>query len=197
MSRCDPGTFANDSWGLATDPVGGYLYIGSRNGGAVSRYSLANPLAPTLLGRVPPGGNVFSVAVNKTTGDLYFVHTASNFSDRPANLMKRYSRAGALLASQTINFLDTFDGGGIAINRTNANRLYLAGTDYAPGTTDLVQIVANGLQYAAYAPYRLGPAQGIQPDPVGIAANEVTNRIYVGNRGNNTLTVIEDTEFIP
>lgn len=153
-------------------------------------------MAPTLMGRVQPGGNVFSVAVNRTTGDLYFVHTASNFSDRPANLVKRYSRGGALLSSVTLNFLDTFDGGGVAINRTNSNRLYVAGTDYL-GSTDLVQVCADALWCSATAPYRLGPAQGIQPDPLGIAANEVTNRIYVANRGNNTLTVIEDTEVIP
>jgi DNA-binding beta-propeller fold protein YncE len=60
-----------------------------------------------------------------------------------------------------------------------------------------VQAVAQGLWYLPSAPYRLGPAQGIQPDPLGIAVNENTFRIYVAGRGNNTLTVIEDNEFAP
>jgi DNA-binding beta-propeller fold protein YncE len=72
----------------------------------------------------------------------------------------------------------------------------VAGTDYL-GATDLVQVMFSGLGWPATTPYRMGPAQGIQPDPLGIAANEVTNRIYVANRGNNTVTVIEDTEVIP
>jgi len=191
----DPGAYANDGWGLATDPVGGALYIGTRNGATVSRYNLASPFNPPV-GRIQPGGNVFFVQTNKTTGDLYFVHTSGLGAERPANIMKRYSRAGIFLNGATINGLDTFDGGGIAINRNNANRLYVAGTDYM-GPTDYVQTVAQGLFYSPSAPYRMGPAQGIQPDPLGIAVNEITFRIYVGNRGNNSLTVIEDTEFSP
>jgi len=191
----DPGALANDGWGLATDPAGGVLYIGTRNGATVSRYNLASPFDPPT-GRIQPNGKIFYVVVNKTTGDLYFVHTPAIGAERPANLMKRFDRAGTQLAPATISGLDTFDGGGVAINRNNANRLYVAGTDYL-GPTDLVQAVAQGLWYSSIAPYRLGPAQGIQPDPLGIAVNENTYRIYVGNRGNNTLTVIEDTEFAP
>ena len=160
----------------------------------MTKFSLSSPY--TVLGRYTPLGNVFFVQVNKTNGDLYFIHTPAIGSERPANITKQYGRDGSSKASTTINGLDTFDGGGIAINRTNSNRLYVSGTDYS-GPTDYVQTMASGLWYLASAPYRLGPAQGIQPDPVGIAANEVTNRIYVANRGNNTLTVIEDTEVIP
>ena len=65
--------------------------------------------------------------------------------------------------------------------------------------TGYVQTLAQGLFFwnSTTAPYRLGPAQGIQANPLGIAANENTNRIFVANRSNNTLTVIEDTEVLP
>lgn len=191
----DPLALANDGWGLATDPAGGVLYIGTRNGATLSRYSLAAPFNPPL-GSIQPNGKIYFVQVNKTTGDLYFVHTNGAATERPANMMKQYNRAGAQLATATVSGLDTYDGGGVAINRNNGNRLYVAGTDYM-GPTDLVQTMWSGLGFSVSAPYRLGPAQGIQPDPLGIAVNENTYRIYVGNRGNNTLTVIEDTELAP
>ena len=191
----DPSARANDGWGLATDPAGGFLYIGTRNGATVSKWSLSNVFG-SPVGRIQPGGNVFFVQVNKTTGDLYIVHTGAIGSERPANIMKRYDRSGFTLANSTISGLDTFDGGGIAINRNNQNRLYVAGTDYT-GPTDLFQTVWQGLGYSSSAPYRLAPAQGIQPDPLGVGVNENTYRIYVANRGNNTLTVIEDTQYKP
>jgi hypothetical protein len=64
--------------------------------------------------------------VNKTSGDLYFLHTSGVGVERPANRMRRYTRAGAPLEAQTIAApFDTFDGGGIAIN-VNGTRLWLA-----------------------------------------------------------------------
>ena len=190
----DPAALQNDGWGLATDPLGGFLYIGTRNGAAVSKYSLTSPY--TLVGHISAPGNVFFLQVNKTNGDLYFIHTPAVGTERPANIIKQYARNGVFKAGTPIGGLDTFDGGGIAINRTNSNRLYVSGTDYL-GPTDYVQTLFSGTGYSASVPYRLGTADGIQPDPLGIAANEVTNRIYVANRGNNSLTVIEDTEVIP
>ena len=191
----DPVALQNDAWGLATDPNGGFLYIGWRNGATVSKYSLASPFGAPV-GRFQPNGNVFFVQVNKFNGDLYFVHTPSAGAEQPANIIEQRARDGSLKAFRTVSGLDTFDGGGIAINHTNSDRLYVSGTDYL-GPTDLVQVMFAGLGYSATAPYRLGPLQGIHVDPVGIAANETTNRIYVANRGDNTITVIEDTEVIP
>jgi DNA-binding beta-propeller fold protein YncE len=187
----DPMASDNDGWGLATDPDGRALYIGTRNGQTLSRYNLDN-LAAGPNGRVSRSGHFFFVQVNKTTGDLYFVRTAGG--ERPANVMERLARGTlAVINNTVINGLDTFDGGGVAINRRNSNRLYVSGTDYM-GPTDFVQVMAEGFYHLTTAPWRLGPAQGIQPDPLGIAVNENTFRIYVANRGNNTLTVIEDTQ---
>lgn len=194
-----PDMQANDGWSIASDPAGGALYVGTRNGCAIYRFNISSTGSEPHVGMIWPGGNVFSLQVNRTTGDLYAIHTSACGAEdaaHPANLMKRYDRTNILLAAQTLAGVNTFDGGGVTINRNNANRLYVSGTDYL-GPTDYVQAVAQGLWYSPAAPYRLGLAQGIQTDPLGIAANEATYRIYVANRGSGSITVLEDTEFAP
>jgi hypothetical protein len=171
-------------WGIAldADPSSRRLYIGLRTGCAIQVFSI-NGASETPAGTIAVGSQVYSLAVNRTLGYFYAVHTASCGSENPANLINRYQRNSLTPDLSNYPLNNTFDGGSVGINPLNGGRLYVAET-----ATNTFDILFNGLGR------RSGFPRPIAAAPLGVAVDESMYRIYITSRSGGVITVYYDTE---
>jgi YVTN family beta-propeller protein len=164
------------AFAVAVDSVGRRAYVSNRD---VNNVTVINIDSDTVIKTLPLDGSPFGLTVDETSGTLYVVHGRLP-ADCPARWITTFNRSGAEVGHITAG--DTCDGGWLDVNSSNG-RLYLAAT-----ASDEVWVVgADGRVRSV-----LTPADGIGDAPFGLVVDEAAALIYVGNKGDGTISVISD-----
>lgn len=166
-----PGAFA-----AAVDSTRRLAYVGNRDSKDVT---VLDADEAYRIRSLSPGGSPFGMAVNEATGRLYVLHGPAA-GGCPANRLAVYNASGFLERDVAVG--DTCDGGWIDVNPANG-RVYVA----AMAANEVWILEADGAVRSV-----LGAAQGIGRGPLGLAVDSVTSLIYVGNTGDNSISVIHD-----
>jgi YVTN family beta-propeller protein len=156
------------------------LYVANRGRFSAIEVYNADTAAPTYSASLAPGGEIYNVAVDQNTGNLYVMHTFTN--DNNVRFMTVYSRAGVKLTAQPLDIgINTFDGGGLGMV-TSSGRVYVAGTECVPGTIELCAGYApsGAVVVVQGAPPALITRLDDIPDgPFGVAVDDSLQRVYV------------------
>ena len=126
-----------------------------------------------------PGGSPFAMAINEATGVLYVLHGPRS-GDCPANRLAIYAHTGIKLRDVAVG--DSCDGGWLDVNPNNG-RVYVAAT----AANAVWAFEWDGALHSVF-----GAAQGVGRQPLGLVVDPSSAQIYVGNRADDTITVLYD-----
>lgn len=166
-----PGAFA-----LAVDVAHRLVYVGNRDSKDVV---VLNADSGDRIRTLDPGGSPFAMAANQTSGMLYVVH-GDAAGGCPANRLAIYAANGMKLRDVAVG--DTCDGGWVAADPLTG-RVYVAAT----ATGSVWAFEWDGALRATFH-----AAQGVGSQPLGLAIDPASAHIYVGNRADDTITVLHD-----
>jgi DNA-binding beta-propeller fold protein YncE/pimeloyl-ACP methyl ester carboxylesterase len=170
------------AFGLAVNPGLNRVYISHRESFTVVTLDGNNgwqPIYAQTIEACRSGNQPYALAYNPLNNRLYAACTTSGSTSVQA--MRVFSVANSGLTEIAARWLQnggSNGGGGITIDANTNDVLF---TNSAANTVTIFDGQNNLL-----ANIQAGP------DPFGAAADPTTGRIYVGNRGDNTITVIDD-----
>ena len=178
MTRWTTGAGA---WGLAANPALNRVYVGHRDSRDVVTFDGTNNWLPKSEQTIKPCGDTgspYALGFNTSNNRLY---VACAFSGNVTSLRIYEAAAGGLSYKAAVALPPggANGGGGIAAN-TATGDVFVTNSSSAS-----VTVVSKDNAVVATVPVGL--------DPFGAAADVVNNAIYVGNRTDNTITVIADT----
>jgi DNA-binding beta-propeller fold protein YncE len=161
---------------VAVDGARRQVYVGNRDSQNVA---VLNAETGELIQLLEPGGSPFGMAVNDASGVLYVLHGAAG-GGCPVTRLAMYAASGYKLRDVVVG--DSCDGGWIDVNPNNG-RVYVAATV----RNEVWVLEANGDMRAI-----LGASAGIGRQPLGLAVDPSTARVFVGNYADNSITVVYD-----
>jgi YVTN family beta-propeller protein len=170
------------TWGVAVNPTLNRVYLGSRDTGAVATLD-GNDGYRVIEGQTitPCGdrGSPYGMEFNPINNKLYIACAPAGNVDHAAVYQ---ATAGGLtrLAYVTIGNGGRDGGGGVTVDTSTGNAFF---TNSVANTVSVIGGVSNSV--VATLPVGL--------NPFGAAADPVTKRVFVGNRGSHNLHVILDT----
>jgi hypothetical protein len=181
-AETNTGTF-----GIATHPASFSIFSGNRDGLDLWRIdSKTNMGTPVLDWRTGSGGSPYFVSVNPSTNRLFALVGLPDSSI--PNRLYAYSidTSGSLNAAGVVTVGNTDDGGYVlqATSQCSSNTglIYVAAT-----FENTVWILNSDLSHRS----TLNAADGIGEGPFSLAEDPVLRRIYVGNKGDGTLSVLD------
>jgi DNA-binding beta-propeller fold protein YncE len=166
-----PGPFA-----VVVDAARRVAYVGNRDDKSVTTIDADSGGRIRTFGA---DGSPFAMAINESTGHLYVLHGPPG-GDCPVNHLAIFDTDGILLRDVAVG--NSCDGGWVAVNQANG-RVYVAATE----DNELWILDGN-----ANLRHVLTVADGIGHAPFGLAIDAATSRIYVGNKLDNTISVVHD-----
>ena len=183
---------AGEPTALAVDEATDTVYAAAADDNAISIINGAtcNGSVTSGCGQTPPtapvGTNPISIALNPVTHMVYAVNEADGtVSALDGTKCNATDSSGCARTSPAMAI--GFDGGAVAVDvATN--------TVYASSQGANTVSVLNGAKCNATHTSgctRIAPTTTVGVDPRGIAANPATKTIYVGNRNDRTVSVID------
>jgi DNA-binding beta-propeller fold protein YncE/pimeloyl-ACP methyl ester carboxylesterase len=170
------------AFGLAVNPNLNRIYVSHRDSHTVVTLDGANHWQPILTQTIEAcrtGNQPYSLAFNPLNDKLYVACTTTGSTSVQA--MRVFSVAASGLSEIAARWLQNGGpngGGGIAINPATSDVLF---TNSASNSVTMFDGADNMLANVW---------AGV--DPFSASADPTTRRIYVGNRGDNTITIIDD-----
>jgi len=164
------------AFAVAVDAGRRLVYVGNRDSRDVV---VLNADSGDRMRTLEPGGSPFAMAVNPATGALYVVH-GGPAGGCPADRMAIYAANGMRLRDVPVG--DTCDGGWVETD-PESGRVYVAAT--AAGQVRSFEW--DGAPIAVF-----GAAHGVGSEPLGLAMDAPTARLFVGNRADDSITVLTD-----
>lgn len=170
------------AWGVAYNPQLHRAYVSHRDSGSVTTMNGASSWAQMPDQTIWPCGSTgqpYSMAVNAFK-QLLYVACAPNHN---VNVVKVYEMTTGGLsyrASITVGNGGDDGGGGIAVNSQTGNVFF------TNSTSNTVSVI-NSTTHQVIATLGTGTT------PFGAAADPVTGKVFVGNKGSNNLTLLADT----
>ena len=167
------------SWGLAVNPNQNRVYVSNRDTRDITTLDGNNGWA--VLGGhtvIPCSGSLpapYGLEFNPVNNKLYNACAPSG-SVNTAVIYQANAGGLSYIGSRTINDGGSDGGGGIAIDTSNGNAFF---TNSASNNVSVIGGSSNNVVGSA--------AAGV--DPFGAAADPGTGRIFVANRGSNTISV--------
>jgi len=166
-----PGAFA-----VAVDGPRRLVYVGNRDSQDVT---VLDADSGDVVRTLHPGGSPFGMAVNEGTGTLYVLHGRTG-GGCPAGRLAIYDASGAQQHDVAVG--DSCDGGWINVNPNNG-RVYVAAT-----AQNQVWVLESDGSVRSI----LTSADGVGRQPLGLAIDAPTSRLFVGNHSDDTISVIYD-----
>ncbi len=166
-----PGAFA-----VVVDPARRQVYVGNRDSKNVT---VLDADSGNRIRTLEPGGSPFGMAINDATGTLYVLHGAAG-GGCPVTRLAIYDPSGRPLRDVAVG--DSCAGGWIDVNPNNG-RVYVA----AMARNEVWVLESNGDVRTI-----LDAADGIGRQPLGLVVDPPTARVFVGNYGDNSISVIYD-----
>jgi len=162
------------------------LYVGRRGRYSDVEVYNADVQPPAYLTTLTPGGEVYNLAVEGGTGNLYVMHTGADGAS--ARFMTVYDRHGTRLTAAPVDIgADTSDGGGLGFEESSG-RIYVAGTGCLAGTTlecsgyaaDSAVVILRGMPPAVVARLQ----ETIPRGPFGVAVDQSLHTVYITSKGS-------------
>lgn len=181
-AETNAGTF-----GIAAHPASSSVFAGNRDGLDLWRIDGKTNMATAVVNwRSDSGGSPYFVSVNPSTSKLFALVGLPDSSIPNRLYAYDIGASGTLGAAGVVTVGNTDDGGYVL--QATSQCSFNAGLIYVAATFDnTVWILNSDLSHRN----TLYAADGIGTEPFSLAEDPVLRRIYVGNKGDGTLSVLD------
>jgi YVTN family beta-propeller protein len=169
---------AGGTTGVAVNPLLNQMYVSNRDAKNLQVFDIS-AVPARLIWTEPLGGVPYFVQANLSTSEVYVTVAYDAGDYLNANNLQAYSASDVGLSLSVATIIgNTYDGGFLWVSQASG-ALYIAAT------------ADNKLQIMDLTSFSI--VQTIpMPDPFGITENRGLSRMYIGNRGINSIDIERD-----